>query len=193
MAEVERLLARLDSGGGGVLDGDGLSTGGNGDGALEDQSDSDASDSDVGVRDASGSAAQERRRKRPARLSTRAAILLSRRSNGDSGSDGSSNGSSSSNTATRYVPGCVFREELKRWCDRLSEKEQDAVDWLKLGLQRWDLEMVDRALAQLRLLELPEIVSEFQKRREDVRSKRWRLQRELKVGENWSGNGAVLG
>lgn len=184
MAEVERLLARLDSGGGGVLDGDGLSTGGDGDGAPEGQSDSDASDSDVGVRGVDGSAAeQRRRRKRPARLSTRAALLLSRRSNGgsDSGDDAA---------AARYVPGCVFREELKRWCDRLSEKEQDAVDWLKLGLQRWDLEMVDRALAQLRLLELPEIVKEFQQKREDVRSKRWRLREELKVRGNWGRMGA---
>lgn len=193
MAEVERLLDRLDSSGGGVLDGDGLSTGGDGDGALEDQSDSDSSggdgsDSDAGIRGANGSAAEQRwrRRKRPARLSTRAALLLSRRSNGGSDSSDSGDGATS-----RYVPGCVFREELKRWCDRLSEKEQDAVDWLKLGLQRWDLEMVDRALAQLRLLELPEIVKEFRQKREDVRSKRWRLREELKVGEGcWSGKGA---
>lgn len=180
MAEVERLLARLGGGGGGVLHGDGLPTGGEGEWALEDQSDSDADESDIGARGASGSAAQERRRrKRPARLSTRAAVLLSRRSSG--GSDGSDSGD---NGGTRYVPGCVFREELEAWCQRLSEKEQEAVDWLKLGLQCWNLEKVDGALAQLRVLELPDNVKDFQKRREDVRSKRWRLEKELKVGES---------
>lgn len=190
MAAAERLLARLDSGGGGVLDGDGLSTGGDGDGAQEDQSYSDASDSDAGVAGASGRATHKRGRARPARLFTWAALLLSRRSNGGSNSDDSDD--SGDNTTPRYAPGCVFREELRRCCDRLSGKEQDAVDWLKLGLLRWDLEMVDSALAQLRLLELPEIVEKFQKMRDDVRSKRMRLREELKVGKLGRRLGSVL-
>lgn len=179
MAEVERLLARLDPGGGGVLDGDGLSTGEDGDGAREDQSGNDAGDSDMGLSGGNGGAAQER----PARLSTRAALLLSMRSSG--GSDSSDTGDSSDSDSTRYVPGCVFPQELKRWCDELSAREQRAVDWLELGLERWDLELVDRALAQLRWLERPEIVKEFQKKRKDVCRKRWKLQQDLKVWESW--------
>ncbi|CAM9548136.1 unnamed protein product [Ectocarpus sp. 4 AP-2014] len=172
MAEVEQLLARLAGGGGGVRDG------GSGGGALDDDgSESDDSDGDRGA------AAWQRRRNRPqctpqrARLSTRAALLLSRRPSGSSDNGGAEGGT----TTRRADSRCVFREELARWCDRLAEKEQEAVDWLKLGLETWDLEMADRALAQLRLLELSEIVQEFEKKREDVRGKRWRLQQELKA------------
>ncbi|CAM9187660.1 unnamed protein product [Ectocarpus sp. 13 AM-2016] len=175
MAEVEQLLARLAGGGGGVRDG-----GSSGGGALDDDgSESDDSDGDR------GGSAWQRKRHRPqctpqrARLSTRAALLLSRRPSG-----GSNNGGAGGcTTARRADSRCVFREELARWCDRLAEREQEAVDWLKLGLETWDLEMADRALAQLRLLELPEIVQEFHKKREDVRGKRWRLQQELKAAE----------
>lgn len=174
MAEVEQLLARLAGGSGGVRDGS--SSGG---GALDDDgSESDDSDGDR------GGSAWQRRRNRPqctpqrARLSTRAALLLSRRPSGSSDNGGGGGGTTARRTDSR----CVFREELARWCDRLAEREQEAVDWLKLGLETWDLEMADRALAQLRLLELPEIVQEFEKKREDVRGKRWRLQQELKVG-----------
>lgn len=169
MVEVEQLLARLAGGGGGVRDG------GSGGGAQDD--DGSEGDDSAGER---GGAARQRRRNRPqctpqrARLSTRAALLRP--------SDIGDNGGGGGTTARRAASRCVFGEELTRWCDRLAEREQEAVDWLKLGLETWDLEMADRALAQLRLLELPEIVQEFEKKREDVRGKRWRLQQELKVG-----------
>ncbi|CAM9389326.1 unnamed protein product [Ectocarpus sp. 6 AP-2014] len=182
MAEVEKLLARLAGGGGGVRDG-----GSSGGGALDDDgSESDDSDGDR------GGAAWQRKRNRPqctprrARLSTRAALLLSRRPSGSSDNGGGGGGGT---TARRTDSRCVFREELTRWCDRLAEREQEAVDWLKLGLETWDLEMADRALAQLRLLELPEIVQEFEKKREDVRGKRWRLQQELKTAEELAKEG----
>lgn len=101
------------------------------------------------------------------RLYTRVNALLAKR---PSGGDGRS-------SATR----CVYRAELRGMYDALAVKEHEAVDRLRNGLQRWDLDAVDMALAQLRLLELPDLVEYFQGKREYVRSKRWRLRDELKV------------
>ena len=166
MAEMEGLIARLDSAGsGGALNG-------GGGGAQEGEGSSGTAGGETG---ACGGAT-------PARLSTRAAVLLSRRPSGGGRGSGDTSDSGEDNS-TGYVPGCVFHEELKRWYDSLNGKEQDAVDWLEHGLKRWNLGKVDRALEQLRLLELPDIVEEFQRKRDDVRRKRRFLQEELKVGE----------
>lgn len=140
MAEIDQLLARLRSVGGGgvVFDGNGgLSTRTGGHGTLDDNT-------------------------LPARLD----LLLNLSDN-----------SSSDGGGTR----CVFRNELRRWRDRLVGKEQNAINRLKLGLQSWNLDMVDKALAQLHLLGLPEIVKEFQERREYVSNKRLQLGEDLKV------------
>ncbi|CAM9471837.1 unnamed protein product [Ectocarpus sp. 8 AP-2014] len=154
MAEIEQLLDRLASDGGGVRSARDLSAGGNGGGAQGDLSEID--DGGRGVipqRD---------------RLSSRAASPLSRRSSGRSDSDSGENTS------------CVFREELTQWCDRLAVREQEAEDGFKLGLKTWDLDMADRGIEQLRLLQRPETVHEFQEKREIVRHNRWELQEELK-------------
>ncbi|CAM9985665.1 unnamed protein product [Ectocarpus fasciculatus] len=154
MAEIEQLLERLVSGGAGVRGARDMSAGGSGSGALYDRSEID--DGDRGVipqRD---------------RLSTRAASLLSRRSSGRSDSD------SGGNTT------CLFREELTRWFDRLTVREQEADDWLKLGLKTWDLDVTDKAIEQLRLLQRPETVHEFQEKRDIVRHNRWEIQETLK-------------
>lgn len=165
MGEVERLLGVLDGGGGGGSDSDseGLSSDDDGLGL------GDNGDIDGGV----GSSAVRPRgvvrsgQMQSARLLTRANALLGKRF--DDGNGRANN--------TR----CVFRAELKGSCAALAAREQQAADRLKLGLQRWDLNMVDRALAHLRLLELPDLVREFQGKREDVRGKLWRLREELRV------------
>ncbi|CAM9152701.1 unnamed protein product [Scytosiphon promiscuus] len=192
MDETEQLLARLDScsstaaapaaasaagrDSGGVLSERDASAGEDGHGMLEDgdsegDSDSDSSEGDEG-RHGSGETARRRRRRgarrRPravARLATRASLLLSNR--------------------------CVFWEELRRWRGRLAEIEQEAVDQLRKGLEKWDLVAIDRALLQLRLLGLPKIVEEFQGKREDVRGKRWRLREELKEAQSPTGRGSI--
>lgn len=86
------------------------------------------------------------------------------------------------NQATR----CVFRPELKEWSAKLASREREAVDRLKFGLQKWDLPKVDEALAQLRLLELTELAGKFEDKKEDTRSKVWRLKEELKVSREGS-------
>ncbi|CAN0402889.1 unnamed protein product, partial [Ectocarpus sp. 12 AP-2014] len=154
MAEIEQLLDRLASDGGGVRSARHLSAGGNGGGALDDRSEID--DGGRGV-------IPQR-----ARLSSRAASPPSRRSSGRSDSDSSENAS------------CVFREELTQWCDRLAVREQEAEDWFKLGVKTWNLEMADRGMEQLGLLQRPETVHEFQEKREIVRHNRWELEEGLK-------------
>lgn len=198
MEEVEQLLERLDTSTGGaaavgVLGLGDTPMGEGGQGGLED-SDSDSDDSsgsDSDARDENGGIKRRRRRgvaqhnPRPAaRLATRASLLLSNRSSGNSDSDSESGAAAAAASSTQASSRCVFREELRQWCARLAIREQEAVDRLKLGLQNWDLDVVDRALVQLRLLELPEIVKEFKKKREDVRGKRWRLREDLKVKES---------
>lgn len=201
MEEVEQLLARLDGSGGNGGEGD--SSSGEGDRGTPEDSDSDSSDSDDGIDgwDRPGGAdgrrrrrvrtrdERQRRRRRPAaaaagaaRLETRVSLLLSNPTSRRN-SDSVDNESATSGAAAgiRAYSRCVFREELRRWSARLKEREQEAVDRLKMGLKNWDLVAVDRALKHLRLLELPEIVKEFQKKREVVRGKRWRLREELKV------------
>lgn len=76
---------------------------------------------------------------------------------------------------------CVFPLELKACCKALESREQKAVDELKRGLQKWDLNVVDRALGQLRVLELQELAENFEDQKENVRSKRWGLQETLRV------------
>lgn len=157
MAEIEQLLDRLASDGGGVRSARDLSAGGNDSGALDDRSE---------IVDGGRGVIPQR-----ARLSSRAASLLSRRSSGRSDTDSGGN-----NTC------CLFREELTRWCDRLAVRGQEAEDWLKLGLKNWDLDMADGAIEQLSLLQRPETVHEFQEKREVVRHNRWELEETLKVG-----------
>lgn len=81
----------------------------------------------------------------------------------------------------RRAQRCVFRLELEECCQALAQREQNTVDRLKAGLRKWDLRMVDRALAELRALELWELAESFEDKREDVRSKRLGLVEELRV------------
>lgn len=76
---------------------------------------------------------------------------------------------------------CIFREELERWDEKLSHREQTAVNRLSLGLKRWDLKTVDEALRDLRELGLPDLARDFQPEQERVRNKRWELEEELRV------------
>ncbi|CAM9774610.1 unnamed protein product [Ectocarpus sp. 4 AP-2014] len=154
MAEIEQLLDRLASDGGGVRSARHLSAGGNGGRALDDRSEID--DEGRGV-------IPQR-----TRLSSRAASPLSRRSSGRSDSD------------SVVKTSCVFREELTQWCDRLALREQEAEDWFKLGHKTWELDMADRGIEQLRLLQRPETVQEFQEKREIVRHNRWEFTRRTK-------------
>lgn len=100
-----------------------------------------------------------------ARLPTRVKALLST-SSGDDEDDASR---------------CVFKDELKQWCNTLATREKETKDRLKHALGEWNLTMVDIALEQLRLLGLLELVKEFREKREDIRSKQWLLREELKV------------
>ncbi|CBJ31606.1 hypothetical protein Esi_0268_0014 [Ectocarpus siliculosus] len=163
MAEIEQLLDRLASDGGGVRSARDLSAGGNGGEALDDRSE---------INDGGRGVIPHR-----ARLSSRAASPLSRRSSGRSDSHSGEN------------TGCVFREELTQWCDRLAVREKEAEDWFKLGLKIWDLNMADRGIEQLRLLQRPETVHEFQEKREIVRHNRWEVEEELKKAVKFAKEG----
>lgn len=79
------------------------------------------------------------------------------------------------------VTRCVFRRELEACREALAEREQKAVDELKWGLRKWNIDVVDRALGELRALGLQELAADFEEKREDVRSKRWGLQTTLRV------------
>ena len=163
MSKIERLLHELNNlREGGVYDEEEpslCSEDGEGVGAEE-----------TGASLGDGHRAHSQGRPLSARLSTRANALLTTRSAGVNG------------RAAGAVR-CVFRAELKRLCDELAAREQQAVDRLKRGLQRWDLDIVDTAISHLRLLELPDLVKGFRERREDVRGKLWGLREELRVRE----------
>lgn len=76
---------------------------------------------------------------------------------------------------------CVFRNKLESLQKELSGLEKDAVNWLTLGLRRWNLDEVDKALKVLQALEFTDVVKSMQPRRESVESKRWELKRQLEV------------
>lgn len=169
--DVERLISNLESCGGrgdGGEDAEGISS--EDDSGLT-ESDCDDADSDERGGGGGGGAArqpyQPLSKPQPARLYTRAKALLEIRSNNEGG------------RAIRTR--CIFPVEMKGCCETLAEREQQATDRVILHLQRWDLEMVDAALKQLCLLELPDRVKGFKKKRDAVRSKLWRLQEELRV------------
>lgn len=86
-------------------------------------------------------------------------------------------------TSSEDASGCVFKQELKQWCNTLATREKATKDRLKHALGEWNLAMVDVALEQLWLLGLPELAKEFREKREDIRSKQWLLRMELKVME----------
>ena len=101
--------------------------------------------------------------------------------------------------SARYTPAidgiarrsrCVFSDELDACCEELDKQEHFATDALKEGLQLWDLEKVDTAMAKLKLLELPDLVSKFQTARRAVWIKIERLRNELNVRGGGEGRGA---
>lgn len=190
MAEIEQLLGDLDSNTAereGEYD-DQADFFGSGDDSDSDDSDREGKNGGhiLGPRRGEGavndSGATVPPSRRPVRLCIRAKALLAKRAEDDYGKSGPS---AKSSGRGENAPGrCVFRAELRNWCATLSAREQEAKNRLNLGLGRWDLKMVDGALAQLRLMELPDLVQAFRGKRNDVRSKLWRLKEELKVKES---------